>query len=138
MKGAALDLTGVPLPAETLSAAKQSDAVLLGAIGGYKWDKNEKQLKPETGLLQLRAVLEVFTNLRPATVLLQVSNLDNSIQKEFIGFNFAKGKILPVLKQLQASNLQTRQDQSEAEVAQSRASIAFHSYPTCILTSKHK
>ncbi|GMY07927.1 3-isopropylmalate dehydrogenase, chloroplastic [Fagus crenata] len=57
----------------------------------YKWDKNEKQLKPETGLLQLRAVLEVFTNLRPATVLLQVSNLDNSIQKEFIGFNFANG-----------------------------------------------
>uniref|UniRef100_A0A2N9FVB7 Isopropylmalate dehydrogenase-like domain-containing protein n=1 Tax=Fagus sylvatica TaxID=28930 RepID=A0A2N9FVB7_FAGSY len=69
--GAALDLTGVPLPDETLSAAKQSDAVLLGAIGGYKWDKNEKQLKPETGLLQLRAGLQVFANLRPATVLPQ-------------------------------------------------------------------
>uniref|UniRef100_A0A2N9GLC7 Isopropylmalate dehydrogenase-like domain-containing protein n=1 Tax=Fagus sylvatica TaxID=28930 RepID=A0A2N9GLC7_FAGSY len=69
--GAALDLTGVPLPDETLSAAKQSDAVLLGAIGGYKWDKNEKQLKPETGLLQLRAGLQVFANLRPANVLPQ-------------------------------------------------------------------
>ncbi|PWA72505.1 3-isopropylmalate dehydrogenase 2 [Artemisia annua] len=43
----------IPLPEETL-AAKQSDDVLLGAIGGYKWDKNEKRLKPETGLLQLR------------------------------------------------------------------------------------
>nr|POE67348.1 3-isopropylmalate dehydrogenase, chloroplastic [Quercus suber] len=71
MGGAALDSTGLPLPAETLSAAKQSDAVLLGAIGGYKWDKNEKHLKPETGLLQLRAGLQVFANLRPATVLPQ-------------------------------------------------------------------
>ncbi|MFS8019163.1 putative 3-isopropylmalate dehydrogenase [Helianthus anomalus] len=72
MGGAALDLTGVPLPEETLSTAKQSDAVLLGAIGGYKWDKNEKYLKPETGLLQLRAGLKVFANLRPASVLPQV------------------------------------------------------------------
>ena len=92
--GAALDLVGVPLPEETVSAAKESDAVLLGAIGGYarwpstlllvlclqcwrgfryKWDKNEKHLKPETGLLQLRAGLKVFANLRPATVLPQVT-----------------------------------------------------------------
>ncbi|CAL5373329.1 unnamed protein product [Camellia sinensis] len=70
--GAALDLTGVPLPEETLSAAKKSDAVLLGAIGGYKWDNNEKHLKPETGLLQLRAGLKVFANLRPASVLPQM------------------------------------------------------------------
>ncbi|RID75366.1 hypothetical protein BRARA_B02413 [Brassica rapa] len=70
--GAALDLVGVPLPEETVSAAKESDAVLLGAIGGYKWDKNEKHLKPETGLLQLRAGLKVFANLRPATVLPQL------------------------------------------------------------------
>ena len=99
--GAALDLVGVPLPEETVSAAKDSDAVLLGAIGGlvtsllysfvvyfllefynvvgmifrYKWDKNEKHLKPETGLLQLRAALKVFANLRPATVLPQVTLL---------------------------------------------------------------
>ncbi|KAJ6394669.1 hypothetical protein OIU77_023803 [Salix suchowensis] len=58
MGGSALDLVGVPLPEETLSAAKKSDAVLLGAIGGYKWDKNEKHLKPETGLLQLREGLQ--------------------------------------------------------------------------------
>ncbi|XP_073040071.1 3-isopropylmalate dehydrogenase, chloroplastic isoform X1 [Primulina eburnea] len=71
MGGATLDLTGVPLPEESLSAAKESDAVLLGAIGGYKWDNNEKHLKPETGLLQLREGLKVFANLRPATVLPQ-------------------------------------------------------------------
>ncbi|KAH9621256.1 hypothetical protein KSS87_004367 [Heliosperma pusillum] len=70
--GSAIDLTGVPLPEETLSVAKQSDAILLGAIGGYKWDKLEKKLKPETGLLQLRSGLDVFANLRPATVLPQL------------------------------------------------------------------
>ncbi|PKU70744.1 3-isopropylmalate dehydrogenase, chloroplastic [Dendrobium catenatum] len=74
MGGAALDAVGVPLPEETLAAAKQSDAVLLGAIGGYKWDGNEKPLKPETGLLQLRAGLGVFANLRPATVWPQLTN----------------------------------------------------------------
>ncbi|KAG7998145.1 hypothetical protein I3843_01G243500 [Carya illinoinensis] len=79
--GAALDLTGVPLPEETLSAAKKSDAVLLGAIGGYKWDKNEKHLKPETGLLQLRAGLKVFANLRPATVLPQLVDA-STLKKE--------------------------------------------------------
>ncbi|XP_074276136.1 3-isopropylmalate dehydrogenase, chloroplastic-like [Silene latifolia] len=70
--GSAIDLAGVPLPEETLSVAKQSDAILLGAIGGYKWDKLEKKLKPETGLLQLRSGLDVFANLRPATVLPQL------------------------------------------------------------------
>ncbi|ERN07666.1 hypothetical protein AMTR_s00155p00043060 [Amborella trichopoda] len=79
--GAALDSTGVPLPDETLSAARQSDAVLLGAIGGYKWDKNEKHLKPETGLLELRAGLGVFANLRPATVLPQLAD-SSTLKKE--------------------------------------------------------
>ncbi|CAI0556132.1 unnamed protein product [Linum tenue] len=72
MGGSALDLVGVPLPDETLAAAKHSDAVLLGAIGGYKWDNNAKHLKPETGLLQIREGLKVFANLRPATVLPQL------------------------------------------------------------------
>ncbi|KAL3736855.1 hypothetical protein ACJRO7_025739 [Eucalyptus globulus] len=81
MGGAALDLTGVPLPDETLSAAQQSDAVLLGAIGGYKWDNNEKHLKPETGLLQLREGLKVFANLRPATVLPQLVDA-STLKKE--------------------------------------------------------
>nr|GEX13442.1 3-isopropylmalate dehydrogenase, chloroplastic-like [Tanacetum cinerariifolium] len=80
MGGAALDATGVPLPEETLTAAKQSDAVLLGAIGGYKWDKNEKHLKPETGLLQLREGLEVFANLRPASVLPQAARCKSHLK----------------------------------------------------------
>ncbi|XP_044354454.1 3-isopropylmalate dehydrogenase, chloroplastic-like [Triticum aestivum] len=71
MGGAALDAVGVSLPDETLAAARASDAILLGAIGGYKWDSNEKHLKPETGLLNIRAGLGVFANLRPATVLPQ-------------------------------------------------------------------
>eukprot|EP01018_Ginkgo_biloba_P004626 Gb_03044 [translate_table: standard] len=69
--GAAIDIAGVPLPDETLAACKQSDAVLLAAIGGYKWDNNEPHLRPERGLLGLRAGLGVFANLRPAIVLPQ-------------------------------------------------------------------
>ncbi|XP_020869560.1 3-isopropylmalate dehydrogenase 1, chloroplastic isoform X2 [Arabidopsis lyrata subsp. lyrata] len=79
--GAALDLVGVPLPEETSTAAKQSDAVLLGAIGGYKWDKNEKHLRPEMGLLHLRRDLKVFANLRPATVLPQLVDA-STLKKE--------------------------------------------------------
>ncbi|KAI5660444.1 hypothetical protein M9H77_29237 [Catharanthus roseus] len=94
MGGAALDLTGVPLPEETLSSAKQSDAVLLGAIGGYKWDKNEKHLKPETGLLQLREGLKVFANLRPATVLPQLVEA-STLKKEV-----AEGVDLMVVREL--------------------------------------
>ncbi|RWR81881.1 3-isopropylmalate dehydrogenase 2, chloroplastic-like protein isoform X1 [Cinnamomum micranthum f. kanehirae] len=92
--GAAIDSVGVPLPDETLSVAKQSDAVLLGAIGGYKWDKNEKHLKPETGLLLLRAGLEVFANLRPATVLPQL--IDASTLKKEV----AEGVDLMVVREL--------------------------------------
>ncbi|CAH2073689.1 unnamed protein product [Thlaspi arvense] len=70
--GVALDLVGVPLPDETLRKAKQSDAVLLGAVGWPKWDDGPKHLKPITGLLQLRAGLEVFSNLRPIRVFPQL------------------------------------------------------------------
>ncbi|XP_047318920.1 3-isopropylmalate dehydrogenase 2, chloroplastic-like [Impatiens glandulifera] len=94
MGGAALDLTGVPLPEDTLLTAKQSDAVLLGAIGGYKWDKNEKHLKPETGLLQLREGLKVFANLRPASVLPQL--VDASTLKKEV----AEGVDLMVVREL--------------------------------------
>ncbi|KAI0507287.1 hypothetical protein KFK09_013409 [Dendrobium nobile] len=94
MGGAALDAVGVPLPEETLAAAKQSDAVLLGAIGGYKWDGNEKPLKPETGLLQLRAGLGVFANLRPATVWPQL--VDSSTLKKEV----AEGVDLIVIREL--------------------------------------
>ncbi|KAF3328385.1 3-isopropylmalate dehydrogenase [Carex littledalei] len=92
--GSALDAVGVPLPDETLDTAKGSDAVLLGAIGGYKWDNNEKHLKPETGLLQIRAGLGVFANLRPAAVLPQL--VDASTLKKEV----AEGVDLMVVREL--------------------------------------
>lgn len=70
--GAAIDATGEPLPAETLEKCRNSDAVLLAAIGGYKWDNLPRQQRPETGLLGLRAGLDLFANLRPATILPQL------------------------------------------------------------------
>ena len=72
MGGAAIDATGSPLPDETLAACKESDAVLLAAIGGYKWDNLPRHQRPETGLLGLRAGLELFANLRPASILPQL------------------------------------------------------------------
>lgn len=70
--GAAIEAVGDPLPKQTLDACRQSDAVLLAAIGGYKWDTLPRHLRPETGLLGLRAGLELFANLRPAQILPQL------------------------------------------------------------------
>ncbi|WP_413173001.1 3-isopropylmalate dehydrogenase [Anabaena azotica] len=70
--GAAIDETGEPLPAATLDTCRNSDAVLLAAIGGYKWDSLPSHLRPEAGLLGLRAGLELFANLRPAKILPQL------------------------------------------------------------------
>jgi len=64
--GSAIDETGVPLPDATLAQGKQSDAILLGAVGGPKWDKIERSLRPERGLLAIRAGLDLYANLRPA------------------------------------------------------------------------
>ena len=64
--GAALDAHGVPLPDETLTSCKGSDAVLLGAVGGPKWDNVDPSLRPEKALLGLRKELGLFANLRPA------------------------------------------------------------------------
>lgn len=70
--GAAIDATGEPLPPDTLETCRNSDAVLLAAIGGYKWDTLPRHLRPETGLLALRAGLGLFANLRPATIFPQL------------------------------------------------------------------
>ena len=64
--GEAIDAHGVPLPARTLERARACDAVLLGAVGGPKWDGIERDLRPERGLLALRSELGVFANFRPA------------------------------------------------------------------------
>ncbi|MDR1900265.1 MAG: 3-isopropylmalate dehydrogenase [Treponema sp.] len=70
--GAAIDAVGTPLPAETLEGARQCGAVLLGAVGGPKWDTLPGDMRPERALLGLRAGLGVFANLRPAALLPQL------------------------------------------------------------------
>src|SRR5574337_80165 len=67
--GCALDATAAPLPAETISICNNSQAVLLGAVGGPRWDSKRPELRPEQGLLQLRQRLGLYVNLRPAKVL---------------------------------------------------------------------
>jgi 3-isopropylmalate dehydrogenase len=77
--GAAIDQVGDPFPPATLEQCQQSDSVLLACIGGYKWDKNPRELRPETGLLKMRKQLGLFANLRPAKVLPQL--IDSSTLK---------------------------------------------------------
>lgn len=94
--GAAIDEFGVPLPDVTLEKAKASDAILLGAVGGPKWDDLDMAIRPEKGLLGLRSNLELFGNLRPAILYPQladastlkpevVSGLDILIVRELTG-----------------------------------------------------
>jgi len=66
--GAAIELTGQPLPEPTLASCIASDAILLGAIGGPKWSAPDAKVRPETGLLALRKALGTFANLRPVTI----------------------------------------------------------------------
>ncbi len=67
--GCSIDAHGVPLSDETLDKARKADAVLLGAVGGPKWDNVAYDIRPEAGLLKIRKQLELFANLRPALVL---------------------------------------------------------------------
>ena len=66
--GAAIDAEGVPLSDATMAQALAADAVLLGAVGGPKWDALPFEIKPERGLLRLRKEMDLFANLRPAIV----------------------------------------------------------------------
>lgn len=94
--GAALDACDTPLPEDTLAKARQADAILLGAVGGPKWDALPMAKRPEKGLLGLRSSLELFANLRPAILYPQlasasslkpdvVSGLDILIVRELTG-----------------------------------------------------
>ena len=66
--GAAIDATGEPLPAPTVESCQASDAVLLGAVGGPKWSDPNAAVRPEQGLLGLRATLGVYANIRPVRI----------------------------------------------------------------------
>jgi 3-isopropylmalate dehydrogenase len=70
--GCAIDAKNDPFPDESLEQCRKSDSVLLACIGGYKWDTNPRNLRPETGLLRMRKELGLFANLRPAKVLKQL------------------------------------------------------------------
>lgn len=84
MGGVAIDATGVPLPEETIKICKESDAVLLGAVGGEKWDVLPGHLRPEAGLLGMRKALEVFANLRPAIMFPQLKSA-STLKEEVLG-----------------------------------------------------
>lgn len=94
--GAGYEAAGDPLPDATLKLAKESDAVLLGAVGDWKYDKLERHLRPERGLLRIRKELNLFANLRPALLYPElasastlkpevVSGLDIMIVRELTG-----------------------------------------------------
>ena len=81
--GAAIDSTGDPLPKETLELAKECDAVLLGGVGGPKWDDLPTDKKPEKGLLRIRQELDLFANLRPALLFPPLSSA-SSLKSELV------------------------------------------------------
>jgi 3-isopropylmalate dehydrogenase len=94
--GSAYDQSGTPLPETTLTLVREADAILLGAVGGPKWDALERHLRPEKALLQLRSELKLFSNLRPALLYPQlagastlrpevVAGLDVMIVRELTG-----------------------------------------------------
>lgn len=97
MGGCAIDATGVPLPQETIDTCLASDSVLLGAVGGKKWDNLPGNLRPEAGLLGIRGALKLFANIRPAKLLtplasacplkpeITAAGLDLVIVRELIG-----------------------------------------------------
>ena len=81
--GVAYEETGSPLPEETINSAKSCDSILLGAVGGPKWESLERNLRPERGLLGIRAELDLFANLRPAILYPQLANA-SSLKTEIV------------------------------------------------------
>lgn len=81
--GAAIDSEGTPLPDSTLTLANEADAILLGAVGGPKWDQIDRSIRPEKGLLGLRSGLQLFGNLRPAITFPQLADA-SSLKKELV------------------------------------------------------
>jgi len=94
MGGCAYDITGDPLPQETISGSLNSDAVLFGAIGGTKWDTLPREKRPESGLLRFRKELGVYANLRPAVVYDELVNA-SSLKPEIV-----RGVDLMVVREL--------------------------------------
>jgi 3-isopropylmalate dehydrogenase len=83
--GAAIDAHGDPLPPETIAACESADAVLLGAVGGPKWSDPNAKVRPEQGLLALRATLGVYANLRPVRVHPKLADLSPLKNEKLVG-----------------------------------------------------
>ncbi len=94
MGGCAYEAVGNPIPDETIEGSKNSDAILFGSIGGYKWDNLPRELKPESGLLKLRKELGLFANLRPVAV------FDELIEASSMKPEVIKGVDLLVVREL--------------------------------------
>ncbi len=92
--GCAVDATAVPLPAETISLCNNSQAVLLGAVGGPQWDSKRPEIRPEQGLLQLRQQLGLYVNLRPAKV------LDSLVHLSALKPDLVRGTELVIVREL--------------------------------------
>ncbi|KYP80920.1 3-isopropylmalate dehydrogenase [Ferroacidibacillus organovorans] len=92
--GSAIDETGQPFPEETRAAVLASDAVLLGAVGGPKWDKGPGHLRPEAGLLALRKTLGVYANMRP------VRAYERLLDASPLRLDVAKGVDLLIIREL--------------------------------------
>ena len=85
--GDAYEKTGDPLPQETLEEAKDSDAILLGAVGGPKWDQLSADKKPEKGLLRIRSEYNFFANLRPAILSPELVSASSLKEEKVLGLN---------------------------------------------------
>lgn len=94
MGGSAYDITGDPLPQETITKSLSCDAVLFGAIGGNKWDELPREKRPESGLLRFRKELGVYANLRPAVV------YDELINASSLKPNIIQGVDIMVVREL--------------------------------------
>jgi 3-isopropylmalate dehydrogenase len=81
--GVAIDAVNDPFPQESLDQCLASDSVLLACIGGFKWDKNPRELRPESGLLKMRKEMGLFANLRPAKVLSQLVDA-STLKREIV------------------------------------------------------
>ncbi|WP_170006076.1 3-isopropylmalate dehydrogenase [Bacillus fonticola] len=92
--GAAVDQHGTPLPETTVSACQQADAVLLGAVGGPKWDDLPSQLRPERGLLGIRSALGLYANLRP------IKGFSNLMHASPLKESVIKGSDLLIVREL--------------------------------------
>jgi 3-isopropylmalate dehydrogenase len=121
--GTAIDRVGIPLPDETLQLCKESDAVLLGAVGGPQWDRYPAELRPEKALLRLRKELGLFSNLRPVMAF-EGLNTNSSLR-----FDVVKDVDLIVVRELTGGiyfGEKTRSQTLKGEVATDL--LVYHEY----------